>query len=144
MVKAVSSKLTQADEVHIIQDHIHAVQKVAPTGVDPVELTGGAQWVLGVFGNDIIAAAAVSNVFDVHHVILSGPDTNEDYEVAIFGAAIEIARVAFTRTGVFTGSLQIPVVTPLQPAGTQIRAKCMDGGAGGGAKVSVKVAYHEY
>lgn len=144
MVGAIPGKLTQADVIRIVGNHIHSVQKIAPTGAVPVELTGGAQWVLGVFGNDIIAAAAISHVFDIHHVILSSPDTNEDYEVAIFGAAIEIARVAFTRTGVFTGSLQIPVVTPLQPAGTQIRAKCMDGGGGGGAKVSVKVAYHEY
>ncbi len=144
MVAGVTGKKTIGDIVRFLFSHNHNTQKIAPTGVDPVTLTGGAQWVLGVYGADIIAAAAINNVFDIHHVILSSPDTNEDYEVAIFGGVTEIARVAFTRTGVFTGSLQIPVITPLQPAGTQIRAKCMDGGGAGGATVDIKVAYHEY
>ncbi len=130
--------------VDVLEEHIHVIQKIAPTGVDPVALTGGAQWVLGVFGADLLAPAAVTRPFDLHHVVVSDPDTNEDYEIAFFGGASEIGRIAFTRTGVFVGSIQIPIITPIQDAGTQIRAKCMDGGAGGGAIVKVKVAYHEY
>ena len=143
-ITSVTGKKTSADRLHIISDHIHSVTKIAPTGVDPVVLTGGAQWTLGAFGADLIAAAAIPNVFDIHYIILSNPDTNEDYEVAIFGGASEIGRVAFTRTNNFLGSITLPIMTPLQEAGTQIRGKCMDGGAGGGATVGVKVGYHEY
>ena len=135
---------TDADRLHIISDHIHSVTKIAPTGSAPITLTGGAQWVLGAYGSDLLAADAVSNVFDIHHMIVSAPDDNADYEIAIFGGDTEIGRVAFTKTNNFLSSIQLPLVTPLQAAGTQIRAKLLSGDTGGESTAGIKIAYHEY
>jgi len=144
MVAGLPGKPSMADEVHIINDHIHGVQQMYPSLADPIVVTGGAQWTLGAESADLIAADVVSKPFDVHHVVVSSPDTNEDYEIAILGGGSIIGSVAFTRTGVFLNSVQIPIMTPIQPAGTAITAKLADGGAGGGATAGVKVAIHEY
>ena len=139
-----AGKPTASDQVHLLEEHIHKRQYIYPSLADPIVLTGGAQWVLGAASADLIAAAAIPAPFDIHHVIVSDPDTNEDYEIAIFGDGAEIGSIAFTRTNNFLSSIQVPIMCEIQPAGTAITAKVADGGAGGGATVGIKVSTHMY
>jgi hypothetical protein len=129
--------------LHILDEHFHSVQKVYPTMADPIELTSGAgAWNLSAAFTEIVPINTITSDFDFHWVVLSNPDTNEDYEVVIYAVEVEIGRVAFTRTGVFTSSFQAKLQTPIIPANTQIQAKLADGA--GGAKVDVKFVYHIY
>ncbi len=127
-----------------LERHHHAAQLVAPSGAVPVTLTGGAGWVLGVFSNDIIAAGALSNPFDIHWGIISAADTNASYEIVLYyGAAdIECARIAFTRTAPFSASITLPTVTFILPKGSRLRAKLMD--SVGGSICQLAVLYHTY
>jgi len=137
-------KPTTYDLVHVIEEHLHGSQMCYPTLADPVEVTaGGGAWTLGNF-TEIVPAAAIGSPFDIHFAVLSNPDSNEDYELHLFYGAgdVECARIAFTRTGAFTGSLYQAVITPIMPADSRIWAKLADGS--GGAKVDVKLIYHTY
>ncbi|MFA5401808.1 MAG: hypothetical protein WC359_15255, partial [Dehalococcoidia bacterium] len=117
---------------HELYEHNHGSQFVRPTGAVPIVLTAGAAWTLGDFSADIIAAADITNPFDLHWAELSGPDTNASYEIVLYyGAAdTEYCRCAFTRTGVFTSSITVPLQGPIIPAGSRIRAKLMSDQAG--------------
>ncbi len=144
MVAGHAGKVTTDDQVHLLHEHAHERQYIYPSLVDAITLTGGAQWVLGAESADLIAAAAIPKSFDVHHVVVSDPSANADYEIAILGDGVEIGRVAFTRSNNFVNSIQIPIMCKIQAAGTAITAKCADGTGGGGATVNVKVAIHMY
>ena len=58
------------------------------------------------------------------------------------GGDIECARIKFTRDGPFVTSITVPIVTPLLPEGSRLRAKGMD--SVGGKNVLVAVFFHEY
>lgn len=130
---------------HILEEHSHSAQIVRPTGAVPITVTsGGAAWTLGVFSNDIIAAADIASPFDLHWVIVSAPSANAEYEIVMYyGAAdTECCRVAFTRTNVFVASIAMPTQTIIIPASSRIRAKMMDSVGGGTA--NVRVFLHTY
>jgi len=128
-----------------MEHHIHSEQKVAPSGALPITVTSdGAGWTLGNFSNDIIANGAVPHRFDTHWCVLSNPDANASYELVLYYGAtdIECARIAFTRAGPFVASVTVPVITPILPIGSRLRAKLMD--SAGGSAVDIVVFYHEY
>ena len=132
-------------DAHYIQEHLHRPQLVAPSGAGPIGLTsGGGAWGLGNFSNDIIAADAVEDPYDVHWVVVEGPSANAWYEIVLYygPADIECGRAAFGRTAVFTNSVSIPVMTEILPALSRLRAKIMD--SVGGSSVNMKVFYHTY
>jgi len=99
-------------------------------------------WTLGNYSADLIATNAVNNVFDIHHVVISDPDANEDYDLVLYGDDVDIAHIPFTRSNNFVNSIQVDCQTPLLDAGTRVRAKLADGT--GEATCKVKVIYHEY
>jgi len=127
-----------------LEHHIHSIQQVAPSGAAPVTVTAGAQWTLGVFSNDIIAADAVPDRFDTHWAVISDPSANAHYELVLYYGAtdIECARVAFTRTNVFVASISVPVITPILPKGSRLRAKLM--GSVADITADIRVFYHVY
>ena len=130
---------------HFIQEHLHGAQLVAPSELAPIAVTSdGVAWTLGNFSNDILATDAVANPFDLHWIVVEGPSANAWYEIVIYygGTDIECARVAFGRTAVFTNSISVPVMTPILPTGSRVRAKMMD--SAGGSSVNIKVFYHTY
>ena len=137
-----SSKPTLADRVHILEDHAHSITMIAPVGAAPAVVVAGA----GAFNPDayteLIANGAIGNPFDIHHVTISTPSANEDYELILYAVTTEIARVPFTRDNNFVNSIQVAVQTPLLDPGTQVQARLGDGT--GGAACGVKVSYHEY
>ena len=134
-----------ARRLELIDQHFHSVQKVAPSGGAAVTLTsGGGTWALGDFSNDIIAADAEAEDFDLHWISISAPDANAEYEIVFYYGAtdIEACRVSFARTNVFTASILEHLQSEILPAGSRIRAKMMD--SAGGSACEVKVFYHNY
>lgn len=132
-------------EEHYIEEHVHSPQEVAPSGAGAVALTSDAVgWTLGDFSNDIIAADAVTDPFDLHWAIIANADANAWYEVVLYYGAtdIECARIAFARTNVFVTSITLPVQTIILPANSRVRAKMMDSVGGSGAEI--KVFFHRY
>ena len=127
-----------------LEHHIHSVQKVAPTGAPPITVSAGAIWTLGVFSNDILAGDAVPYRFDTHWAVISDPSANAHYELVLYYGAedIECARISFTRTGPFVASVSVPVVTPILPKGSRLRAKLM--GSVADITADIRVFYHIY
>ena len=127
-----------------LEHHIHSVQQVAPSGAAPIRVTAGAIWTLGVFSNDIIAADAVPDRFDTHWAVISDPSANAHFELVLYYGAedIECARISFTRTGPFVASVSVPVITPILPKGSRLRAKLM--GSVASITADIRVFYHVY
>jgi len=127
-----------------LEHHIHSLQQVAPSGAAPIRVTAGAIWTLGVFSNDIIAADAVPDRFDTHWAVISDPSANAHYELVLYYGAtdIECARIGFTRAAVFVASISVPVITPILPKGSRLRAKLM--GSVADITADIRVFYHVY
>lgn len=137
-------KPSNSGRIHVLNDHVHSAQKVYPTGADPVTLVSGAgAWNLGDF-TQVIPASTVTLPFDLHWIVISNPDSNEDYEIVLYYGAsnIEACRVSFTRTNVFTSSQNLPLQTVVMPANSRVQGKMMDGT--GGATTKIKLFYHTY
>jgi len=131
---------------HYIHEHMHSASRVAPTAAAPITVTAGEApaWTLGAFSNDFIAADFVPNTFDLHFCIVINLTQNAWYELIFYYGAgdIECARCTFAKQNNFLASLTVPLMTPLLPANSRIRAKVMSGIAD--AAVDVKVFYHVY
>jgi len=85
-LKHVTSVKTDTDLIHLLSDHIHSKQLCSPNLADPITVTSGTGiWTLGNYSADLIATNAVNNVFDIHHVVISDPDANEDYDLVLYG-----------------------------------------------------------
>lgn len=128
-----------------INEHVHSVQKVAPSGVAGILVTShGDAWTLGDFSNDIIATDFVPLKFDIHGVDVQAPSANANFELVLYYGAgdIECGRITFTRTNPTLFSRPSVIQTPILPPGSRVRAKLMD--SGGGASCTVKVWYHTY
>ena len=136
--------MTSIGRLHEVDEHLHSMQRVAPSGAVPVTLTGGGVWALGAFSADILAAAAVASPFDIHWVVISDADSNASYEIVLYYGAtdIECARAVFTRTAPFSSSVTLPVQTIILPKESRIRAKIMD--SAGGSICQVAIHYHTY
>ncbi len=129
----------------LVEEHIHSMQKVAPTGAQGILLTSGVgAYTLGAFSGDIIAAGAETEPFDLHGVDIEAPSANAEYEIVFyFGAAdTECGRVTFTRTNAITVSRSTMLMTHILPAGSRVRAKMRD--SVGASSCTVKVWYHNY
>ncbi len=129
----------------LIEEHLHSPQLVAPSGAAGIALQSGAgAWTLGNFSNDIIAAGAEDDAFDLHGVDVENPNTNANYEIVFYYGAtdIECGRVTFTRVNANLLSRSTTLQTGFIPAGSRVRAKMMD--SVGNSTCSVKVWYHHY
>jgi len=125
-----------------LDEHIHSEQKVYPTGAAPVTATSGVgAWTLGSYA-EIVPVNTITTQFDLRWIVISEPSGNEDYELVLYAATTEIARIPFTRVAVFDQSVNLPLQTPILPANTQIQAKIMDGT--GSLTAKVKLLYHIY
>lgn len=108
-------------------------------------LTSGAgAYNFGAYSADILAAGLLVDLFDLHWVVVSAPDTNANYEIDfVYGATDTTACVCkFSRTNVFNSSITLPLMTIRMPAGSRIRARMRDSAGGSTARVSV--FYHTY
>lgn len=118
----------------------HNAQKVYPTLAGAVTVTAnGAIWTLGNFV-EIVPVNIITNSFHIHHLHITAPSVNGDYELVLYEVSTEIGRVTFSRTDKKDDVEGLPVRTPTSIANAQIRAKLAC--SVGGASAKLKVWYH--
>ena len=138
--------------LEIIEEHLHSIQRVAPSGAAGITVaSGGGAWTLAAASANIIAAngdhSGGTETFDLHGFDVENPSANANYEIVFYGklngvANTEIGRATFTRTSPTTFSRSTALQTPRVDAGSNIYAKLMD--SVGGSTCVVKVWYHNY
>jgi hypothetical protein len=133
--------------LHVIEQHVHAVDKVYPVAADPVTLTADSSatgWLEGA-KTEVVPASTITEAFDITGMWVTA-DTADDYEIVIYvgaaGSEIEIARVAYTQTSA-TNSSHIPCSTPICAADERISASVVSA-SNGGEEVYLKLQYHEH
>jgi len=130
--------------LEILEDHAHKPSQVYPALADPVTLAdGGAAWTQGAL-TEIIPASTITDIFDIHFAFVSEPDANDDYQIDFYYGASDtwLCNIAFSRSGVWSSSISLPVQSPRVAANSRIRAKLATGD--GGRTCKVKVYYHDY
>ena len=127
--------------LHKLDEHAHKSSKVWPTLANGVVVTAGAAWVLGAFA-EIAAVNDIAVDFDIHHISVEALSANEVYEIVLYAATVEIARVRVTKNANLDGTMNVPVQCPIQPANTQIQAKLAT--EGGSDTATISLFYHEY
>lgn len=130
-------------KIHLIEEHVHGPQFVRPDLAAAITVTAaGGAWTYGALSNDIIAAAGITDKFDIHWIDIK-PNANDLYQLALVaGASTVIAEVSFERVAAAPVTFSFPVMTAIQAGSTQIRAKLAS--AGGGSTADIKVLVHTY
>ncbi len=141
-----SGKLTPADVLHTLLDHMHHVQHSYPTLADGVVLTTEAgDWALGTL-TEIIPAGTISRDFDIHEVVFETVNTKDKtYELQLFYGATDIfassvrVRSDTNKGGVPNGN----IMTPIIPAESVIKGRlAIEDGGNKTAVISTR--YHTY
>lgn len=132
---------------HTNEEHNHAAGKVYPTLADGVTLTaatGATTWTLGALV-EVVPASTIGDDFDIHHVLVEAISANSVYEIVLYQGAsdVEVGRVRVVRSTVQSGTLNIPMQTPIIPANARIRAAVASEGDNG-ETVTISLKYHEY
>jgi len=127
--------------------HVHSPSKVYPTLADAVTITAhNDAWTLGN-KIEIVPADTIVSKFDIHWIILQAISNADEYELVLWkggaGAEIEIGRIAFSRTGNFDRSTNLPVQVAPVDANTRISASLACKSVGE-YTVGVKLYYHTY
>lgn len=143
----IAGKETANDKIKILEEHGHRPQYVWPPTAGSVTLTATASaWTHGA-KVEVIAAAAVANDFDIHHVSISGISANGEYEVIIYsgpGASeVEIGRAVAVRNAIQSQEGNMPMMTAILPAGTRVSASVASS-TGAADTVNVKLIGHLY
>ncbi len=133
---------------HRMDDHIHSVCKVTPSGQAGVTLTAGDAdpWTLGGFG--VLAATnAITIIFDLHFIVVEAMSANATYEIVVYSGAdaseVEVGRIRIVRVTNQVRSVALPIQTPLIAANSQIKAKVMSS-TGNLDTVTISLQYHTY
>ena len=143
----IAGKETANDKIKILEEHMHGPQYVWPATATSVTLTATASaWTHGTIV-EVIAAAAVADDFDIHHVSITGISANGEYEIIVYsgpGASeVEIGRAPATRTAVQSQEGNAPMMTIILPAGTRVSASVASS-TGAADTVNVKLIGHLY
>ncbi len=127
-----------------IWGNIHHGQRVWPALTDPVLVTAHADdWVLGNYA-EIVAANAISIEFHIHHIHITAPSANGEYELVFYVATTELMRVSFSRTDKKDDVEGLEVKTPHCPANSQIQAKLASSNDASADTLKVKFWYHPH
>jgi hypothetical protein len=83
--------------------------------------------------------------FDIHHVLVEAISANSVYEIVLYQGAgdVEIGRVRVVRSTVQSGTLNIPIQTPIVDANSRIRAAVASAN-NNGETVTISLKYHLY
>jgi len=132
---------------HVIEQHLHAVDKCYPVAAAPVTVTAdasGTGW-LESPKIEVVPASTITEAYDITSLWVTA-DTADDYEIILYvggtGAEIEIARVAYTQTAA-VNSAHIPCSTPILAANERISAAVANS-LNGGETVDLKIQYHTH
>jgi len=132
---------------HMLHEHIHSKQQVYPTLANGVTITGAAgAWVLGNF-SIVIPANTITRPFDIHHVNVASYNANDTFELVFYygsdGSEIEAGRVRFSRATNTGATPNIPMMSTIIPANSQVKAKiATQNGTSNTATISIM--YHTY
>ena len=122
----------------------HHESKVWPELADAIIVTAHADsWVLGNYA-EIAAANAISEKFHIHHLHIHAPSANGEYELVLYAATTEIARVTFTRTDKKDDIEGLDIIAPHCAANTQIQAKLASSNNASADTLKLKFWYHEH
>ncbi len=137
-----------AAHAHTTDEHQHSVGKVIPSGQAGITLTAGDAnpWTLGGF--EVLAATnAITNVFDLHFLIVEAMSANATYEIVVYSGAdaseVEVGRVRIVRVTNQVRSATLPIQTPMIAANAQIKGKVMSS-SGNLDTVTISLQYHIY
>ena len=131
-----------------LKEHAHAVASVLPTMADGVVVTAAdTDWTgLGAFA--VVAAAnAITSDFDIHYISVENISANGVYELSLWSGAdaaeVLIGTVRLVQNAVQDSTVNIPFMTPLIAANTQIKAKLASDNAAADT-VTISLGYHTY
>ena len=135
--------LTQSEEA--ITKHLHAPNKCYPTGAAGVKVTANSTaWTLGSFV-EIVPANTITDEFDIHYIHIEEADRATIYELVLYAVSTEIGRCRFAVAGTPANVIipDVPFMTEIIPANTQIRAKVMTSSSSADECV-LSLQYHLY
>ena len=129
------------------EDHIHKPSKVYPSNAAGVNVAGGAgAW---QHGNkvEIIPANTITDVFDIHYVIVEDVSANDVYQIQLYtGSAGSEVLYGTTKTTESTilgnGQASVPIRTSKTAANTRISASVAS--SSGNDNIDISLEYHEY
>lgn len=135
-----------------LEQHAHGNGLIAPDLDDGITVVAGAgPWVLGNFSGDVIAAAAITENFDIHAVSIETSDTAGTYALYFYYGASDtlFLKIRFTNVAGKVTVDQISVISGTSehepiPAGSRVRCKCAHSDVGGSEELDVSVFYHTY
>ena len=134
--------------INRLEDHIHGIAKVIPSMADGVLVAApNTDWT--GLGDFVVVAAtnAISSLFDIHYVSVEDISANGVYELVLYQGAnaseVECARVRFVQNAVQDATVNVPIMTPLIAANTQIKAKLASDNAVADT-VRFSLGYHTY
>lgn len=134
------------DMIHHIEEHLHSVAKVYPTQAAGVNVVAGAAWALSAAIVEVIPASTITSPFDIHFVSVEGLSDNGVYELVLYsggaGSEVEIGRTRFTKNAVQDGTVNAPMITPVQAANARIG--CALACSADGADATFSLMYHCY
>lgn len=141
----IAGKGTASDHAHLLHDHIHSAAKCYPTLAADVTVTGAAgAWTLGSLV-EVVPASTITSDFDIHWISISNTSAADTYELQLYYGAgdTEATCVRFTRGAGATTNSQVPIITPLIPKNSRVRAAVASSG-GGSDTVDISIMYHTY
>lgn len=143
----IAGKKTSADRIHIISEHIHAVQYVYPNLASAVTLTAtndATTWTLGTLV-EVVPASTITSVFDIHYIDVSSASANTTYQIRLYYGAgdTECANAVFVKTSNFDPVVPTSIMTPLIPANSRIRAAVATPDDNG-ETIDMRIVYHTY
>ena len=128
--------------LHSLNDHAHGAGNVYPTLANGVAVAGAAGvWTLGAFV-EIVPINTITAQFDIHYISVEALDDNTFYEIVLYAVEVEIGRVHVTKNANQDGTTNAPFMCGVQPANTQIQAKCAS--AAGNSVATIGIFYHIY
>lgn len=130
----------------IIDDHLHAVQKVYPVLSGLVSVVGGTgAWAEGAKAQ-VVPASTITKAFDITGVNVGSGSANTNYELVLYvgaaGAEIEVACIPFTITAA-TNTGTFPCSTPILAANERISA-ALRSLTGTPDTATIKITYQEH
>lgn len=122
----------------------HSPQLVYPPLADPVLVTTHLDaWTLGDFA-EIIPANIINVQFHIHHIHISSPSANGNYEIFLYNGTIEIAQVSFSRTDKKDDVEGLNIFTPHCETNSQVQARIASENAAQQDTIRLKLWYHSH
>lgn len=128
-----------------LEAHIHSMAKVYPTLANGEQIAAAAgAWALGNF-KEIVPVNTITTDFSIHYINIEAASDSDVYEIVLYAGTTEIGRRRVTFIDITNSQSlpSVPFMCEVQPANTQIQAKCATKG-GGSDTIDISLSYHLY